>query len=246
VSRIDFAALREDRRPVFPGGLAVLAGVFDALQIDQMETSERALREGLIYDLLGRLSDHDVRDEAVAQIGQRFSVDSQQAERVAGTALALFEMAREDWALDARLAAPLRWAAALHEIGLSVAHSGFHKHGEYILRNADLQGFSQTDQKVLAALVRLHRGKFSTPALDQLPSLSVEPVRRLAYLLRIAAVLHRGRQPHDLLAPRLHVRARSIELSFDAEWHAQHPLTLADLEAEAQQLQTVGMRLIVH
>lgn len=242
VERIDFPALREDRRPVLAGGLAVIAGVFDALDLRRMQTSERALREGLVYDLLGRLSDQDVRDAAVRATALRYGVDQVHAQAVGDTALKLLAQGQQDWELEPRFcAALLRWAAQLHEIGLVIAHSAYHKHGEYILRNADLQGFSQTDQKLLAALVRLHRGKFATA--DEPPKGWGEPLRRLAMLLRLAVLLHRSRSPGLEPPVALKVRGRQLDLSFPLQWLAQHPLTQADLELEAQYLATADIRL---
>lgn len=244
VSRLDFPALREDRRPVFAGGLAVLAGVFESLRLKEMKTSDRALREGLIYDLLGRLTDHDVRDTAVQGMVERYGVDQPHAQAVEATAQRLLKQALPVWRLEPKFAATqLRWAAQLHEIGLVIAHSGYHKHGEYILRHADLQGFSQSDQRLLAALVRLHRGKFSDTALDMVPSLWVEPVRRLAMLLRLAVLLHRSRTPGLQPRVRLQLRARQIQLQLPKSWLAQHPLTAADLAHEAEYLQLIGVKL---
>ena len=245
VSKIDFPALREDRRPVFAGGLAVLAGVFDALEIQRMQTSDRALREGLVYDLLGRLSDHDVRDEAVQAMASRYGVDTAHAQAVADTALKLLTQLGDDWQLDRKTSATLlRWAAQLHEIGLVIAHSSYQKHGEYILRHADLQGFSQTDQKLLAALVRLHRSKFSESVIADIGTAG-DGIRKLAILLRLAALLHRSRTP-DLKVPvkaRLVSGKRGIDLEFPRQWLAQHPLTQADLEQEADYLKSTDVRL---
>jgi exopolyphosphatase/guanosine-5'-triphosphate,3'-diphosphate pyrophosphatase len=244
VERIDFPALREDRRPVFAGGLAVLAGVFDSLELETMGTSERALREGLVYDLLGRLSDHDMRDHAVEAMATRYAVDTQHASAVRVTALKLLRQVQGPWQLEPKLsAALLGWAATLHEIGLVIAHSQYHKHGEYILRHADLQGFSQTDQRLLAALVRLHRSKFSINALDDLPSTWVEPIQRLAILFRLAFLLHRSRAPGLKPPVRLKVNRRSLDLGFTGKWLASHPLTQADLAEEAEHLQSVQVRL---
>ncbi len=246
VSRIDFPALREDRRPVFAGGLAVLAGVFDALDLARMHTSERALREGLVYDLLGRLSDHDVRDETVRTIAARYNVDMAHAQGVTGTALKLLRQMGSAWQLDPKSSAMLlRWAAMLHEIGLVIAHNSYQKHGEYILRHADLQGFSLTDQRQLAALVRLHRSKFSESALSDLPAAQAESIRRLAILFRLAFLLHRSRVPG--LEPPVKVSAgngrRGLDLRFPRDWLAQHPLTQADLEQEADYLKSADVRL---
>lgn len=247
ISKLDFPALREDRRPVFAGGLAVLAGVFDALQIERMETSERALREGLIYDLLGRLSNQDVRDESVAAMAARYDVDLRHAQKIERTALAILEQTDRDWDLDRKISTMLLgWAARLHEIGLVIAHTASHKHGEYILKHCDLQGFSQTDQKLLAALVRVHRGKFALSAFDELPSLWVEPMCRLAIIFRLAVLLHRARMPEFDPPIRVLAGRRSLEISFDqSDWLAQHPLTLADLEREADYLKAIEIKLKV-
>ncbi|HEX4895992.1 MAG TPA: Ppx/GppA phosphatase family protein [Solimonas sp.] len=245
VQEIDFAALREDRRPVFVGGLAVLAGVFDSLAIKRMETSERALREGLVYDLIGRLANHDVRDESVAAMARRYAVDLRQAADLQRTALKILEQVGPAWDLDLPHARRfIAWAAQLHEVGLVITHNGYHKHGDYILRNSDLQGFSQTDQRLLAALVRLHRGKFALDTLDELPTIWVEPVRRMAMVLRLAYLLHRSRTP--ALRPPIRVAAtrRGIDLGFTQKrWLERHPLTLADLEREVEYLAATQMRL---
>ncbi len=245
VDQIDFEALREDRRPVFPGGLAVLAGVFDTLGLERMETSERALREGVLYDLIGRLSDRDVRGDAVNAMATRFGVDQRQADDVERTALRLLDQVAVGWSLDLRSSASLlKWAARLHEIGLSIAHAGYHKHSEYVLRNADLQGFSQTDQRLLAALVRLHRGKFSPTVLQDVPADWQLPLQHLAMVLRLAVLLHRSRSPG--LRPPLDVEPerRGLKLALRrARWLEQRPLTQADLELEADYLATVGLKL---
>lgn len=245
IDDIDFPALREDRRPVFVGGLAVLAGVFDSLALKQLQTSERALREGVVYDQLGRLANHDVRDDAVQAMSARYGIDQAHADDVERTALRLLGQVAKAWQLDTK---PVRqllgWAAQLHEIGLVITHNGYHKHSEYILRNSDLQGFSQTDQKLLAALVRLHRGKFALSTLDELPTIWVEPVKRMAMLLRLAYLLHRSRTPD--LRPQVHlsVARRGLELSFTRKkWLDSHPLTLADLESEIEHLTALQMRL---
>ncbi|MGH8541328.1 MAG: exopolyphosphatase [Stenotrophobium sp.] len=243
--KLDFPALREDRRPVFAGGLAVLAGVFDALQLEQLETSERALREGLIYDLLGRLSNRDVRGESVEAMAQRYGADPAHAQAVERTALIILEQTAKAWELDTKFSTMLLgWAARLHEIGLAIAHTSSHKHGEYILKNCDLQGFSQTDQKMLAALVRVQRGKFALTAFDELPSVSVEPMRRLAMIFRLAVLFNRSRTPDLKLPLAVSAGRRTLDIEFTQKsWLASHPLTQADLEREIEYLKANEVRL---
>ncbi len=245
VSKIDFQSLREDRRPVFAGGLAVLVGVFDALQIERMQTSEHALREGVIYDLLDRLGNGDVRAESALAMARRFDVDLRHAAKVEATALKLLEQVAVDWELDRRTGAKLlAWATQLHEVGLLVSHDSYHKHGEYILKNCDLAGFSRTDQQLLAALVRLHRGKFTLGTVAELPLAWQETVQRLAILLRLAALLHRSRVPHAQLPIKLAAGKRSLDISFTRKnWLRHHPLTQADLEREAEFLKAAEFKL---
>ncbi len=245
VDEIDFADLREDRRPVFVGGLAVLAGVFDALGIEEMQTSERALREGVVYDLLGRLSNRDVRNDSVRAMASRYAVDQAHADSLSRTALKILDQVAKTWGLETRLARQyLDWAARLHEVGLAITHNGYHKHSGYILRNSDLQGFSQTEQRLLAALVRLHRGRFAVETLDEVPTIWVEPLKRLALILRLAYLLHRSRTP-DLNPPvRIAANRRGYDLSFTRKtWLAQHPLTVADLEQETEYLMAAQLKV---
>lgn len=245
VDKLDFAGLSEDRRPIFAGGAALLTGIFESLGIEAMAVSDKALREGLLLDLLGRLAHHDVREESVAAATRRYGVDVGHAERVAATARRLLADVG-DWLPDEAADALLRWAALLHEIGLAIAHKGYHKHGEYIVRNADLQGFSQTEQTILAALLRLHRGKFQRKALDDLPGAHQGPTERMAVLLRLAVLLHRGRDPRGQ-PPPVHLAAKGsrLTLTFDAGWLDQRPLTREDLARERAHLERAGYRLQV-
>lgn len=244
IERLDLPGLREDRRPVFAGGIAVLAGVFDSLGIEAMETSEHALREGLTYDLLGRLSDNDVRNRSVEAVAARYGVDRAHAHEVERTTLKLFVQSYKAWQIDRVVATRLlSWAALLHEIGLVIAHEGSHRHGEYILRNADLFGFSQTDQRLLAALVRLQRGKFAQSVLADLPEAWQQPIRRLAVLFRLAVVLHRSRAPGLRIPLKVEATAKTVTLQFRSGWLERHPLTREDLELESGYLAAAGFRL---
>ena len=170
IGRLKLEGLNPRRRTTIAGGTAILSALFEALRIDVMRRSEGALREGLLYDFLGRIRDEDVRARGVEALAGRAHVDRRQAARVEQTGLALLAQVAASWGLDARNARQfLSWAANLHEIGLDIAHSHYHRHGEYIVAHADLQGFSLPEQQVLATLVRSHRRRFPTEAIAALP-----------------------------------------------------------------------------
>jgi exopolyphosphatase/guanosine-5'-triphosphate,3'-diphosphate pyrophosphatase len=177
---------------------------------------------------------------------QRYHVDLAQAQRVEDTAMDLLSQVREAWSLEDPLAAlTLRWAARLHEIGLDVAHSGYHRHGAYLLENADMPGFAHEEQRLLARLVGLHRRK---PALEGLEDL-IPPWDRLALplavILRLAVLLHRGRSETALPALHLSGSARNPELRLKLRSLKERPLTAADLQQEIDYLRLVRLRLRV-
>ena len=158
-------AITDDRKLSFAGGVAILAEVFEQLGIETMRVADGAMREGLLYDLLGRYTDEDARERTVRSMQERYHVDLGQAERVESTAVDFLAQVEGVWPLtDPAIEQILRWAARLHEIGLDVAHSGYHRHGAYLLANADMAGFPREEQKLLAIMVGSHRRK---PAIEE-------------------------------------------------------------------------------
>jgi exopolyphosphatase / guanosine-5'-triphosphate,3'-diphosphate pyrophosphatase len=244
VSKLRLPELSSERVPVFAGGLGILAEVLSNLEIKAMRTAEGALREGLLYDLIGRFTNEDARVRSVRAMQGRYHVDVAQAERVEATALEFLRQTQVEWGLDDPFAElVLGWAARLHEIGLDVSHSHYHKHGAYLLEHADMPGFPQDEQRILAYIVGAHRRKFHLDALQDLNPPWHIKAEYLIVLLRLAVLLHRGRSATALPKVELHVKGRSIEVAFARGWIEDHPLTAADLEQEIDLLKAAGFRI---
>ena len=250
IDKLSLAGLADDRQAIFAGGLAVLVGIFESLGVERMSVSDKALREGVISDLLDRLAAHDARDEGVDEAAERFNVDMAHGMRVAATAERLWasnrpEDAADEGSADHAMRQTLGWAAMLHEIGLTIAHRGYHKHGAYLLAHADLRGFSQADQHRLSLLVRLHRGRLRTELLDDVPKLWRARLERAVLVLRLAVILHRARNPANRPPGRIAIDQKQIVLTLDSDWLAERPLARADLDAEAERLTKAGYSLSV-
>lgn len=230
VGATERACLSPDRQHVFPAGVAILVALFEGLGLERLEVAEGALREGLLCDLVGRMRTGDIRDRTVASLARRYHVDTDHAQQVRATAEAL--LAAVDAAPPAMARSLLGWAASLHEIGLDISHSGYHKHGAYILEHADLAGFSRQEQQVLAVLVRAHRRKIPRKALGRLPERWQGLAARLALILRLAVLLHRGRAPDLRPRPTLRLDGDEAELVFEPGYLERSPLLRADLERE--------------
>ncbi len=240
IDRVSLAGLKGDRLPVLLGGLAIMSAVFREFGLERMVFSEGALRLGVLYDLLGRYHHEDLRDATVAAFVSRYGVDRRQMEAVADTACHFFEQlvpeAADPEHLDRRF---LRWAAMLHEIGISVAHSSYHKHSAYILANADMPGFSRMDQGRLARLVLAHRGKLERVAAIDPDSMDW----LLIACLRLAVVLHRARDGRPIPPVELARDGRDFVVSARDGWLEKLPLTAAAIEDEQNQWLSVGRRL---
>ncbi|MCL2887265.1 MAG: exopolyphosphatase [Betaproteobacteria bacterium] len=212
--------VRDDRLAVLPGGVAIMAAVFAELDLDRMTYGDGALRLGVMYDMLNRFHHHDMRDATVTQFRRRYQVEGEQVERVEATALAaLAQLSGGESSEGERQF--LCWAARLHEIGISVAHNGYHKHGAYILTYADMPGFSRKDQGRLAMLVLGHRGK-----LEKLTALPPgDSLWRLIFCLRLAVLLHRTRDDRVLPAWAVKPYGNGFQLDLPAAWLAENPWT---------------------
>lgn len=247
---VDLAEISNDRAQVIAGGLSILRAVFDQLDLESMRKSDSALREGLLWDLLGRREHEDKRLESLRAFQERYGVDRAHAHAVRESMLALFDQVHPDWELDAehdRLFAG--FSADLHEVGLALSYSGYHKHGEYLIQHSDLAGFSTEDKLLLARLVRLHRRKIDRSLFQTDSGLRARRLMRLTVLLRIAVLLERARLDAAGARPANRPSARAakgqLSLTFEAGVLDDNPLLAGDLEAERKLLGKLGFELVL-
>ncbi|KFN50487.1 Ppx/GppA phosphatase family protein [Arenimonas composti] len=246
VDAIDLPGLSEDRRNIFAGGVLVLDAAFAELGIERMYASDYALREGVLFDILGRAQATDPRDASIDALCDRYAIDRAHAARVEATALALFDQVHGELQLDAADRRLLAWAARVHELGLTIAHSQYQKHGAYILEHSDIAGFSRTEQQQLAALVRNHRRNIHQGSLDKLPDRLIPGTLRCALLLRLSVLLHRSHSDRPL--PPLLVElgpGPAATLRLPKKWLEANPLTRSDLDSEREHLAAIGRRLTI-
>ncbi|WPO99771.1 exopolyphosphatase [Pseudomonas sp. HR96] len=245
VDKIDFEGIKPDRRSIFPAGLAILEAIFDAMDLQRMDHCEGALREGVLFDLLGRHHHEDVRERTLSSLMERYHVDMDQAARVERKALHAFDQVVHAWDLDDGVWRELlRWAAKVHEIGLDIAHYHYHKHGAYLIEHSDLAGFSREDQQMLALLVRGHRRNIPRDKFAEFGEDGTKLIR-LCVLLRFAILFHHIRGTQQMPEVTLHADEDSLDVQFPAGWLEDNQLTQADFAQEAEWLTRVGFSLTV-
>ena len=245
VKDIELEGVKEHRKAVFPAGVAVLRAAMKVLGIETITYSDGALREGVMYDMLGRLASEDVRDRSVLALIKRYSVDKKQARQVVRTSKHLFKQVKDDLQLTNDDADVLRRAAYLHEIGLAISHSSYHKHSAYLLEYSDIPGFSQVDQKRMAQLMLSHKRKLKADMLEQVCHIGGNQLIYLCLLLRLAVLAHHSRSEYELPLLQLKIMS-SNHWQITAETDKQHyAFLLSDLGAEVEQFAKWGIKLSV-
>ncbi|PNK60423.1 exopolyphosphatase [Psychrobacter sp. FDAARGOS_221] len=245
VEDIELEGVKEHRKAVFPAGVAVLRAAMKVLGIETIAYSDGALREGVMYDMLGRFASEDVRDRSVQALIERYSVDKKQAKRVVTSCERLYEKTHEALGLESEDNDLLRRTAYLHEIGLAVSHSGYHHHSAYLLQYSDIPGFSQVDQLRMAQIARNHRRKLKSEGLEQAQDVGGDSLVYLCLLLRLAVLVHRSRNDQDKSALKLNIIDKDnwqISVESDEEEHA---LLVLDLKDDIDQFKKWGVQLSV-
>ena len=242
---VTFEGLSERRQPVIAGGLVMLEACFETFGLQKIRTSPFALREGLLYDMLGRLENSDPRESTVAGFKRRYGVDETQVDLVLSTVHQAFDQVCASQQLRPIHRQMLGWAANLHEVGLSVSHSHYQEHSGYLVQQSDMPGFTLPEQLFLAALVRYHRRPVASDFAIALPPRMRPALDTCLVLLRLACIFCRSRDTTAIPEFRLIADASSFTLLLPQDWIQTHPLTIHDLEAEAVDARPIGIRLQV-
>jgi len=242
--KLNLQSISSDRSAVICGGIAILHALMKTLKIQELHASPVALREGLIFDMVGKAEHIDIQSQTLQNLITRFDIDTQQSQRVENAVVHFFSQVKKAWDLDEDTdLAQLVWAARLHELGKAVAHTQYHKHGEYIIGNSDLIGFSMAEQKTLALLIRNHRRKIDLSAFEALQAPEMDRVVKLVGLLRLAVLIHRGRHTVNLDRFKLKVKENQLTVSAGIDWLEENPLTSSELQAEEDRLLLINFKL---
>lgn len=234
------------RREVLPAGIAILNAIFDQFNIEHLNVSTASLKDGLIFDTSGRFHNADTREITINKLIQRYGIDATQSERVTSMALNLWKGIKKDIPNIAGVARTkaLKWASHLHEMGLTISHSNYHKHGHYLLQHSDLGGFGRYEQFIVASLVLLHRKKIKPEDISSISKSAQYPFLALLICMRLAVRLNRRRE--DISASfSLSVHKNSFTLSVDKKWLENNPLTYSGLKNEQSQIANAGIELIL-
>ncbi|NCB56006.1 MAG: guanosine-5'-triphosphate,3'-diphosphate diphosphatase [Gammaproteobacteria bacterium] len=233
--------LMPERLSVFPSGLAILIAIFETLHIENMTLAGGALREGLIYGMVGKNRSCDVRERTADSLITRYQMDRIQAERVRDAALYAFQQVQKEWQLSEQYGRPmLRWAAMLHELGLCIEYKKAPQHAAYIIDNIDMPGFTPAQKQLLSALVYNQRDSFKLDVLEKQNAVSLRQACRLARLLRFAIILCMRRTEGSVPRFVLEANDEQLMLRLPLGWMNEHYLRASELQLEAERQIAMG------
>jgi exopolyphosphatase/guanosine-5'-triphosphate,3'-diphosphate pyrophosphatase len=245
VSRLSEIGIKKDRQSIFPAGMIILHASFVELGIKEMIMANGALREGLLYDMIGRKRHEDVRERTISSMQKRYDVDVRHAHEVELTVLHAWTQVCKQWELDTPYDEQLLvWAARTFEVGMMIAHSQYHRHGAYLVRYSELPGFTKLTQLHLSTIIRQHRRKIDLEYFNEMKDSERARLLKLCILFRLAVILTAARNSEET-SFTFKVSRNQMALDMGQGWLAQHPLTLANLENEKEYLKKVGYSLVV-
>ena len=240
VNAIDFIGLKDKRRAVICGGVAVLIALFRSLEIGKLEYCQYALREGVLFELLDSIQVKPVRERTIDSLVERFNIDQIHSNRVIALLEHWYKDIAKPWKVNKKVYKELLFASAkVHEVGMNINTSSYQKHGYYTLINADLAGFSVEQQQALALLVGSHRKKMMSFEEPSWHLLSSQKLIKLCALLRMSVLLCQQRQEPGIVD--IAVTDKSIMLNFKDDWLADRPLMELELESEKALMHQYGI-----
>ena len=205
-------SLSPDRFIIIASALAIISSLMDLFTIKEIEISNAALREGVLYGLNNTQEDIDPRDRTVNNLLDLHNIDQVFSKRVL-LQLQLFneQLIEQNDKLSDNSFMFLQYASLLHEIGLNINSKKRQKHGAYILKNSTMPGFSEQEQQIIASMVGHHRGKFdSIPRFDLLTE---SKYLQLIQLLRLAILLTMGRREFPLQSTKICYHEQQLKMT---------------------------------
>lgn len=246
VENIYIGGLPSDRHPVLASGLAILIALFESFEIEQLQLSSGALREGLLYEMLPDMRKINIRTRTINSLEERFHIDKAHASRVTQQALHLYDCYADKWQLNNdNLKQLLASAAHLHEVGLLLSYKYHQRHGAYIIQHADLPGFDQTERQLIVTLISQYKGDIDASSLDKLAITDSQTSAKLLAIFRLAVILCRRRQDDVLPEYKTNIDGKAIELCLPKSWISSHPLIADELLQENEHLSALNLRLVI-
>ena len=237
LSDLELSGIKPERVAMVVGGLAILIGLMMEFNIEVLIPIEAGLRMGVMWDLYLRATKRDRREVSVQKVAAVFNTDMSRANRVVDMVKSLYQQLKPSSDNYLRL---LLWSARLHEVGMVISHTGYHKHGSYMIENADMAGFTTSEQRIMSKLILSQKGN-----LRKISEALVDPDFAKAVLaLRLSVMLMHSRAEIDYEDIRLKMK-RSVELEMRRDWVTLHPTVAYWLQKEIECWREVGVDFLV-
>ncbi len=240
---LDISGLKNNRHTTIVPGVAIALAIFQTFDIDRMFISRGGLREGILYDLLGRLTQEDIRQRSIEAIAHRYKVSSHSSQLMTNTCLKLLNHYKSH---TDTLKKPQRdfllWAAQACRIGLAINHSQYNIHSAYLIKHSELSGFSIKQKNILACIVKNHRRKIHLKEFDTLNLSKPEKTQfiQVIFLLRLTSIITQNGNTNQCNSLQLEFSEQSFRIFATNKWLEKHTLIKHALNIEKRYWKKAG------
>ncbi len=242
---IELDGLKDLRKRTIVPGVAIAMAIFKLLKIDIMHISRGGLREGILYDLIGRGHAEDIRERSIAAISKRYGQHNNRIKLNRRVALRFLEniQLKETIGISRKNRRFLLWAASCSQIGLSISHSQYQNHSAYLIQNSELHGFTIKERAILAAIVKNHRRKIKLSTFEQLgfDAQSVDALKPVILILRLCFIVTQNGKKNNCKAINLSVNENKLRVSVSRHWVDRHPLIFDSISRETKYWQNIDI-----
>lgn len=202
-ARLKEKKLEEKRVDIINPGMVLVKFLIEEFHIQNIKISEAALRDGMILNYINKQKSElplvarfpDPRKRSIYELLRKCNWLKEHSLHVAKLALQLFDEFQYELDLPDEDRELLEYATLMHDIGYYISHRKHHKHALYLIRHADLRGFTADEINIMANVARYHRR--STPKKRHKRYRKLEKelkkrVKKLSGILRVADGLDRS------------------------------------------------------
>lgn len=247
INEISIEGLKTDRASTIVPGVAIAIAIFEFLDIQNMSLARGGLREGILYDLLGRHKKEDVRQRSINALCKRYNVSKQGRslnKRIVTHLLKTIQLPQK-LTLSQESLKFLDWAIQSFRIGLAINHSQYHIHSAYLVEHSELSGFSIRDRKLLANLLKNHRRKLELELFEDkhLTAEETQQYKLVVFLLRLTVIIGQNGKANKVRHLSLIVKDKEFVVLATDDWLANNSLIQHAIEKEQKYWSKMGIQL---
>jgi len=249
MDEIALDGLKELRKKTIMPGVAIATAIFKLFKIEVMHISRGGLREGILYDLIGRHNAEDIRERSINAISKRYGQHDSRIRLNSSILESLVKNISKDSSIQFTDENKqfMGWASSCSQIGLAISHTQYQNHSAYLIQNSELNGFTLKERALLAAVVRNHRRKIRPYLFEELalqPHL-IASMMAIVFIIRLVFIVSQNGKKNRCKDLKLKINNKQMMILFSQKWVDDNRLIYDSIINEQLYWQAAGFELTI-